>query len=74
MTRAGTGYFSRMSDAPDPDLQPAPAGPGRCARCHQASDVLVLDARGLVSTACVDHLEWAFLTDVDAWTGRWRTT
>jgi hypothetical protein len=36
--------------------------------------VLVVDERGLVAAACVDHLEWAFLTGVDAWTGRWRTT
>ena len=45
----------------------------RCTHCHRPSDVLVLDERGLVVTACVDHLEWAFLTGVDAWTGRWRT-
>jgi hypothetical protein len=35
--------------------------------------VLVEDERGLVAAACADHLEWAFLTGVDAWTGRWRT-
>ena len=28
---------------------------------------------GHLVAACVDHLEWAFLTGVDAWTGRWRT-
>jgi hypothetical protein len=45
----------------------------RCTRCHRPSNVAVQDERGLVVTACVDHLEWAFLTGVDAWTGRWRT-
>jgi hypothetical protein len=35
--------------------------------------VVVEDERGLVVATCVDHLEWAFLTGVDAWTGRWRT-
>ncbi len=43
-------------------------------RCHRPSEVRVEDERGLVAAACVDHLEWAFLTGVDAWTGRWRTT
>jgi hypothetical protein len=43
-------------------------------RCHRSSEVRVEDERGLVAAACVDHLEWAFLTGVDAWTGRWRTT
>ena len=47
--------------------------PRRCTRCHRPSDVLVEDERGLVVTACVEHLEWAFLTGVDAWVGRWRT-
>ena len=47
--------------------------PRRCTRCHRPSDVLVEDERGLVATACVEHLEWAFLTGVDAWVGRWRT-
>jgi hypothetical protein len=72
MSRAPTGYFSGMSDAPQPELRLHRA-PRRCTRCHRPSDVLVEDQRGLVATACVDHLEWAFLTDVDAWTGRWRT-
>ena len=45
----------------------------RCTHCHQPSDVLVVDDRCFVIAACVDHLEWAFLTGVDAWTGRWRT-
>jgi hypothetical protein len=72
MTCAYPGYFSDMSDAPDRDLQPDRALP-RCTRCHRPSDVLVEDERGLVVTACTDHLEWAFLTGVDAWTGRWRT-
>jgi hypothetical protein len=71
MTCDPTGYFSAMSDARrdlhfDRTLR-------RCTRCHRPSDVLVEDERGLVVTACVDHLEWAFLTGVDAWTGRWRT-
>jgi hypothetical protein len=35
--------------------------------------VVVEDERGLVVAACTAHLEWAFLTGVDAWTGRWRT-
>jgi len=73
MTCEKTGYFSGMSEAPDRDLQPAPTTSRRCSRCVRGADVLVLDERGLVSTACVDHLEWAFLTGVDAWTGRWRT-
>ena len=47
--------------------------PRRCTRCHRPSDVLVEDERGLVVAACVEHLEWAFLTGVDAWVGRWRT-
>jgi hypothetical protein len=71
MTCERTGYFSAMSDAPDRDLQLDRRL--RCTRCHRPSDVLVEDERGLVVTACVDHLEWAFLTGVDAWTGRWRT-
>jgi hypothetical protein len=71
MTCDPTGYFSCMSDARrdlhlDRNLR-------RCTRCHRPSDVVVQDERGLVITACVDHLEWAFLTGVDAWTGRWRT-
>ena len=49
------------------------ARPQLCNRCHRASDVVVEDERGLVVAACVDHLKWAFLTGVDAWTGRWRT-
>jgi hypothetical protein len=73
MTCPRTGYEKGMSDAPDRDLQPAPATVRRCARCHRTAAVLVLDERGLTATACVDHLEWAFLTGVDAWTGRWRT-
>jgi hypothetical protein len=74
MSGPRTGYFSDMSDAPDRDLQPAPTTVRRCTRCTRAADVLVVDERGLVAAACVDHLEWAFLTGVDAWTGRWRTT
>jgi hypothetical protein len=74
MSRAPAGYFTGMSDAPDRDLRPAaPPTVGRCTRCTRAADVLVVDERGLAATACVDHLEWAFLTGVDAWTGRWRT-
>ena len=69
MTGPGTGYRGGMSDAPDRDL---PSTSQRCARCPRPAEVLVHDARGLSSTACVDHLEWAFLTGVDAWTGRWR--
>jgi hypothetical protein len=72
MTCEYPGYFSDMSDAPDRDFQPDRT-PRRCTRCHRPSDVLVEDERGLVVTACTDHLEWAFLTGVDAWTGRWRT-
>ena len=72
MTCELSGYFSDMSDAPDRDLQPDRTV-RRCIRCHRPSDVLVEDERGLVVTACTDHLEWAFLTGVDAWTGRWRT-
>jgi hypothetical protein len=72
MTCEPTGYFSAMSDALDRDLQ-LDRKLRRCTRCHRPSDVLVEDERGLVVTACVDHLEWAFLTGVDAWTGRWRT-
>jgi hypothetical protein len=77
MTCEPAGYFSGMSDAPTndalgPELRPRRPLP-RCTRCHRLSDVLVEDERGLVATACVDHLEWAFLTGVDAWTGRWRT-
>jgi hypothetical protein len=56
-----------MSDAPGPELRRHRVL-RRCTRCHRPADVL-----GLVATACVDHLEWAFLTGVDAWTGRWRT-
>ena len=61
-----------MSDAArsEPDLDRALR---RCTRCHRPSDVLVVDERGFVIAACVDHLEWGFLTGVDAWTGRWRT-
>jgi hypothetical protein len=61
-----------MSDAHRPDLD-LDRKLRPCTRCHRPSDVLVQDERGLVVTACVDHLEWAFLTGVDAWTGRWRT-
>ena len=72
MTCEPTGYFSAMSDArrQDHDLD---RHLRRCTRCPRPSDVVVEDERGLVVTACVDHLEWAFLTGVDAWTGRWRT-
>jgi hypothetical protein len=38
-----------------------------------SATVLVEDERGLMAAACVDHMEWAFLTGVDSWTGRWRT-
>ena len=62
-----------MSDAPEPVLRRPHRGPQRCTRCHRPSEVLVEDERGLVAAACVDHLEWAFLTGVDVWTGRWRT-
>ncbi len=66
------GYFSAMSNAPR--RSPAPRRPlPRCTRCHRPSTVLVEDERGLVVAACVEHLEWAFLTGVDEWTGRWRT-
>ena len=34
--------------------------------------MVVEDERGLVVAACIDHLEWAFLTGVDAWTHRFR--
>lgn len=73
LTGRTTGYLCVMSDAPDRDLQPVPTAVLRCTRCPRGADVLVLDERGLTSTACADHLEWAFLTGVDDWTGRWRT-
>jgi hypothetical protein len=72
LTGGTTGYSSGMSEVPERELPPATAS-RRCARCPRPAEVLVHDARGLSSTACVDHLEWAFLTGVDAWTGRWRT-
>jgi hypothetical protein len=72
MTCAFSDTFCGMSDTaargPHPRLRAQ-----RCTRCHRPSDVLVQDDRGLRVTACVDHLEWAFLTGVDVWTGRWRT-
>jgi hypothetical protein len=72
MTCEPSGYFSGMSDAPG--RVPHPRRPPQlCSRCHRPSHVVVEDERGLVVAACIDHLEWAFLTGVDAWTGRWRT-
>ena len=62
-----------MSDAPGRVPASSTPSPSVCTACHRPSDVVVEDERGLVVTACVDHLEWAFLTGVDAWTGRWRT-
>jgi hypothetical protein len=71
MTCESAGYLTDMSDARrDLDLD---RHLRRCTRCHRPSDVLVQDDRGLVVTACVDHLEWAFLAGVDGWTGRWPT-
>jgi hypothetical protein len=72
MTCELVGYFSDMSDAADRDLQ-LDRTLRRCTRCHRPSDVLVQDDRGLAVAACVDHLEWAFLTGLDEWMGRWRT-
>jgi hypothetical protein len=67
-----SGYFSGVSNAPHrmPETRRRPL---RCTRCHVPATVLVEDSRGLVTAACVDHMEYAFLTGVDSWTGRWRT-
>jgi hypothetical protein len=61
-----------MNDAPGQIPHPR-RSTQLCSRCHRPSAVVVEDERGLVITACADHLEWAFLTGIDAWTGRWRT-
>jgi hypothetical protein len=46
----------------------------RCARCTRAAVIVVGTAeRERPVGACVDHLEWVFLLDVDEWTGRRRT-
>ena len=48
----------------------------RCARCTRPA-MIVVEAvereRERPAGACVDHLEWVFLLDVDEWTGRRRT-
>ncbi|MGE3285663.1 MAG: hypothetical protein AB7J32_06110 [Pseudonocardia sp.] len=55
-----------------------PSAP-RCQRCSRAAAVVVrAEATGAPGaeraplTACVEHLEWAFLLDVDEWSGRRR--
>ena len=46
----------------------------RCTRCTRAAVVVVESAeRAQASGACLDHLEWVFLLEVDEWTGRKRT-
>ena len=45
----------------------------RCTRCTRAAVVVVGPTeRSAAIGACVDHLEWVFLLDVDEWTGRRR--
>jgi hypothetical protein len=46
----------------------------RCTRCTRPAVVVVeLAERTPTVGACLDHLEWVFLLDVDEWTGRRRT-
>jgi hypothetical protein len=46
----------------------------RCTRCTRPAVVVVEPAeRAAAVGACLDHLEWVFLLDVDEWTGRRRT-
>ncbi|MGD9529061.1 hypothetical protein [Pseudonocardia sp.] len=58
----------------------------RCQRCARAAAVVVRTEAGRKAgreaerdvgraplAACVEHLEWAFLLDVDEWSGRRRT-
>jgi hypothetical protein len=46
----------------------------RCTRCTRAAVIVVAPPeRGQLVGACLDHLEWVFLLDVDEWTGRRRT-
>ncbi len=45
----------------------------RCTRCTRAAVVVVGPTeRNAAVGACLDHLEWVFLLDVDEWTGRRR--
>jgi hypothetical protein len=46
----------------------------RCTRCTRPAVVVVEPAEQAPAVgACLDHLEWVFLLDVDEWTGRRRT-
>jgi hypothetical protein len=45
----------------------------RCTRCTRAAVVVVETGERVPVGACLDHLEWVFLIDVDEWTGRRRT-
>lgn len=50
------------------------AAPRRCTRCTRSAVVVVEPTeRSPAVGACLDHLEWVFLADVDEWTGRRRT-
>jgi hypothetical protein len=43
----------------------------RCTRCTRSAIIVVeFDDRGDSIAACVEHLEWAFLVDLDEWSGR----
>jgi hypothetical protein len=44
----------------------------RCTRCTRVAVVVVESGGRSVVGACLDHLEWVFLVDVDEWTGRRR--
>jgi hypothetical protein len=46
----------------------------RCTRCTRPAVVVVEPVERTPRVgACLDHLEWVFLLDVDEWTGRRRT-
>jgi hypothetical protein len=46
----------------------------RCTRCTRPAVVVVEPVERTPAVgACLDHLEWVFLLDVDEWTGRRRT-
>jgi hypothetical protein len=45
----------------------------RCTRCTRAAVVVVETGERSQVGACLEHLEWVFLIDVEEWTGRRRT-
>lgn len=67
--RARNGEQDGMSNA----SRKWPFAGRRCTRCTKEAAVVVEGEGARASVAaCVEHLEWAFLLDVDEWSGRRR--